>query len=216
MTKEKMHLLIFLFIVILLIGLGSVLAISHFSKVNLKHKFVESRRITTDVLKVLGTNDNQYLYASYIKNERSFRNDFINSGMLNIDAKVPALPVSEYEKTYKNRGKNNSINTSVLGDYNFTTKNRITFFIKDYERVVYITVDINGYKSGPNVYGQDLFSFQLLNNGQLYPMGSQYTDFSKEKFSDLCSTTSYSKYNGITCAQEAVDSLENNTGYFNF
>ena len=131
MTKEKMHLLIFLFIVILLIGLGSVWAISHFSKVNLKHKFVESQRITTDVLKVLGTNDNQYLYASYIKNERSFRNDFINSGMLNIDAKIPALPVSEYEKTYKNRGKNNSINTSVLGDYNFTTKNRITFFIKD-------------------------------------------------------------------------------------
>ena len=83
MTKEKMHLLIFLFIVILLIGLGSVWAISHFSKVNLKHKFVESQRITTDVLKVLGTNDNQYLYASYIKNERSFRNDFISSGMLN-------------------------------------------------------------------------------------------------------------------------------------
>lgn len=39
-----------------------------------------------------------------------------------------------------------------------------------------ITVDVNGYLKAPNVYGEDVFMFQVI-NGNLLPMGSNNTSF---------------------------------------
>lgn len=216
MTKERMQLIIFLCVVILVIGLLSVWAISHFSKLNLKYKFVESQRITNEVIKLMGTEDDPRIYAGFIRKEKTFRDAFLSTGILNIDDKMPPLREEEYKITYKNKSKNSEINPTILGDFNITTKNNITYFIKDYERVIYIAMDINGYRSKPNVLGEDLFVFQMLNNGKIYPMGSEFTDFSKKKYTDLCSKDSYSGFNGITCTDIAVEALKKNESYFNF
>lgn len=41
---------------------------------------------------------------------------------------------------------------------------------------IYITVDVNGYGTKPNVYGRDVFMFQLLNDN-LVPMGGDNTGY---------------------------------------
>lgn len=67
---------------------------------------------------------------------------------------------------------------------------------------VFITVDVNGYKKKPNVYGQDLFTFQILNNGKLVPMGSEGTFYND--MSTYCSKNSSNAMNGVACAYKAL------------
>ena len=38
-------------------------------------------------------------------------------------------------------------------------------------KVVTILVDVNGTSNKPNMYGKDIFEFELLNNGKLRPNG---------------------------------------------
>lgn len=59
--------------------------------------------------------------------------------------------------------------------------------------VIYITVDVNGYTKGPNVFGRDTFIFQLLNDN-LVPMGSNNTDWIY-----YCDKTVSSYIEGFTC-----------------
>lgn len=66
---------------------------------------------------------------------------------------------------------------------------------------VYISVDINGKKKKPNRLGHDLFTFQLMQNGKLLPMGVDGTIYTPE---DFCSPTSSSNVNGIACTYKAL------------
>lgn len=67
-----------------------------------------------------------------------------------------------------------------------------------------ISVDINGYHKGPNIWGYDLFTFEILNDsGKLVPSGTKGTYFESSKNS-RCSNTSSDKYNGITCSYHAL------------
>lgn len=68
----------------------------------------------------------------------------------------------------------------------------------------YVSVDINGYKKLPNKWGEDLFTFQLMESGKLLPMGAPETDFSYTNDSLLCSRTSQNDINGIACANRAI------------
>lgn len=45
---------------------------------------------------------------------------------------------------------------------------------------VYLTADINGASKKPNAWGHDVFTFQLMDNGKLLPMGQEGTDFITE------------------------------------
>ena len=67
------------------------------------------------------------------------------------------------------------------------------------------TVDINGHKK-PNKWGHDLFTFQLMDNGKLTPMGAKGTDYYEQE----CSQTSSSGRNGIGCTYKAL----NDPNYF--
>jgi len=39
-----------------------------------------------------------------------------------------------------------------------------------------ITIDVNGYLKNPNRWGYDLFTFQLMNDGRILPMGLRIPD----------------------------------------
>ena len=72
-----------------------------------------------------------------------------------------------------------------------------------------ITVDINGRNKNPNRWGEDLFTFQLTNDGQLLPMGAPKTSYNdKTKY---CSASSTHQYNGIGCTYWALSEKD----YFN-
>ncbi len=65
-----------------------------------------------------------------------------------------------------------------------------------------ISVDVNGYNKKPNRWGQDLFTFQFLNNGKLMPAGAPSSSFSQAN--SYCSLTSENQNNGIGCAYYAL------------
>ncbi len=71
---------------------------------------------------------------------------------------------------------------------------------------IFVTVDLNGFKTPPNRAGYDLFTFQFL-DGELRTMGSKGTAYSVETY---CNPKGSNQYNGIACAHKA----KNDTEYF--
>ena len=70
----------------------------------------------------------------------------------------------------------------------------------------WISVDINGYNNGPNRWGVDLFTFQVL-DGKMLAIGDEgsiYTDMSQ--YCNSQRTTNY--HNGIACAHLAKTDTE--------
>lgn len=65
---------------------------------------------------------------------------------------------------------------------------------------IYISVDLNGIKGKPNIWGYDLFTFQLIND-EIIPMGDPKSDFTVEEY---CNIKNKSFLNGISCAQKAL------------
>ena len=67
----------------------------------------------------------------------------------------------------------------------------------------YISIDVNGYNKRPNRLGQDLFMFQLDNDGRLIPMEAEGTAFYDENDA-YCSKTSNNSNNGAGCTYKAL------------
>jgi len=65
---------------------------------------------------------------------------------------------------------------------------------------LFISVDVNGHNKKPNRWGHDLFTFQVMDNGKLLPMGAEGTAYDER----YCSTTSSNGYNGIGCTYKAL------------
>jgi prepilin-type N-terminal cleavage/methylation domain-containing protein len=66
---------------------------------------------------------------------------------------------------------------------------------------LFISIDVNGYKKGPNRLGQDLFMFQILNsNGKLTPMGTPETYY----YRLWCDKTGGGDMNGASCTYKAL------------
>lgn len=65
----------------------------------------------------------------------------------------------------------------------------------------FISIDINGFQNRPNRWGVDLFTFMVMPDGKLLPMGSKETIFSEDKY---CAAASTDMYNGIGCTYKAL------------
>ncbi len=65
-----------------------------------------------------------------------------------------------------------------------------------------ISVDVNGMEKGPNVWGEDVFTFQVMESGKLSPMGAEGTAFTNQAV--YCSKTSTNTLNGIACTYYAL------------
>jgi prepilin-type N-terminal cleavage/methylation domain-containing protein len=66
---------------------------------------------------------------------------------------------------------------------------------------LYISVDVNGYEKKPNRLGKDLFMFQLMDNGDLLPMGAKGTDYRDNLY---CSNTLTNYMNGAGCTAKIL------------
>ncbi len=104
---------------------------------------------------------------------------------------------------YRNYAKNNPAYVRLFDEGQFIMANGMFVAIQNtYVVGIYITVDINGIAKGPNAWGHDLFTFQILKkNGRLVPMGAAETDNAGEA---RCSKTSTSNQNGLSCAYFAL------------
>lgn len=67
---------------------------------------------------------------------------------------------------------------------------------------ILISVDVNGLHKKPNIWGYDLFTFQIdVKSGKLLPMGAPETRW--RDHNTYCSTTGVNRLNGASCAYKA-------------
>ena len=111
-------------------------------------------------------------------------------------------------KNYRTYNKSRNVATNIFDDGQIILADGSFIMIETpatgsvKERRVYLSVDVNGYKKKPNIYGQDLFTFQLMNDGKLLPMGTDGTDY--DDLNIYCSASSNSSVNGLACAYKAL------------
>ena len=107
------------------------------------------------------------------------------------------------KNTYKTYNKSRNVDYIYFDDGQLLIFDGSLLLLEnaDYSRT-YISVDVNGYTKGPNVWGQDLFTFAFTKTGKFLPMGAIGTDYADDKI--YCSTTSSSSLNGIGCTYKAL------------
>ena len=66
---------------------------------------------------------------------------------------------------------------------------------------MFISVDVNGYQKGPNLWGHDLFTFEITRDGKFLPMGAVGTSATANIY---CSKTSTNNMNGMACTYKAL------------
>lgn len=66
-----------------------------------------------------------------------------------------------------------------------------------------LTVDVNGIAKKPNLWGHDLFSFQIKGS-KVLPMGHPMTTVNESWGSMPCDITNTERHNGIGCAYKAL------------
>ena len=112
------------------------------------------------------------------------------------------------DTSYKNFSRTVSgISTYMFDDGQFVTVDGMLVTFEQRasgNREVFIGLDTTGRQKGPNVLGQDLFLFQIVNKGDrgfVLPVGAEGTTFTEEIY---CSLTSTSPENGYACAAKAL------------
>lgn len=67
-----------------------------------------------------------------------------------------------------------------------------------------LTVDVNGYLKGPNVFGRDVFVFQVLNDN-LIPMGGPNSYFPSDNY---CLKNGATHFQGLGCMSNVMQGID--------
>lgn len=110
------------------------------------------------------------------------------------------------DKVYKTLNGNNLF-SYYFDDGQFILPNGMLVVIEDnvqtdLSKTIYISIDINGKSKSPNRLGQDFFTFELMDDGTLLPMGAPGTKYNDKQ--TYCSSSSSSTLNGIGCAYRVL------------
>lgn len=110
---------------------------------------------------------------------------------------------SKRYKTYNNH----NLATTFLDDGQAVVTDGMFIMVEnnkaDGRNLLFISVDVNGYNKKPNRWGHDLFTFQIMDDGKLMPMGANGTSHYTQN-DTYCSATSTDRYNGIACTYKAL------------
>ena len=140
-------------------------------------------------------------YSKYFKSLKSVGISGIISGT-HEEGDTSTDSVFENYKTYS---MSQTIKTEFFDDGQILLSDGTLILIENPNHVlpqIYITIDVNGPNKKPNVWGRDLFTFQIISDGKLLPMGmdgTAYTDMNK-----YCSKNSNERINGIACTAKAL------------
>ncbi|MCD7879184.1 MAG: hypothetical protein LUG16_04540 [Candidatus Gastranaerophilales bacterium] len=102
---------------------------------------------------------------------------------------------SDNYKTYNGK----TMDYNLFDDGQFVLSDGSLLLFEGNQNTVYrvVSVDVNGYSKKPNRLGKDLFMFQLMETGELLPMGANGTLLTS--VSKYCSDTSSHGWNGAAC-----------------
>ena len=118
-----------------------------------------------------------------------------HSGLVSKDFDVEEI--NNAMAKYKNYTQQRPLILNFFDDGQFVLSDGTLILINDSGPML-ISIDVNGMNKGPNVYGRDLFSFEITNAGKLLPVGAKGT------IDWPCSKSSTSYYNGGGCAYYAI------------
>lgn len=112
-----------------------------------------------------------------------------------------------YKDIYKTFNGKSNIQYGYFDDGQFVMNDSMFVMIENnmyYNHYfLFISVDVNGFNKKPNRLGQDLFMFQIDDNGKLLPMGAEGTNFYSEN-DEYCSLQSNNNMNGAGCTVKAL------------
>lgn len=134
------------------------------------------------------------VFKKYFKISKDCRTFSCESGNAPEDG---GYKISNNYKTYNKM----QLATNLFDDGQVIISDGMFIMIENITGLLLITVDINGYQKKPNRWGHDLFTFQVMDNGKLLPMGAKNTRYTEN---DYCSKTATNNYNGIECTYKAL------------
>ncbi len=126
-----------------------------------------------------------------------------------IEEKLPCYHPSKSKPKYKTLNGQAAIDNQFFDDGQLALQDgTLLIFEQPSSNIhIWVMVDINGFKEGPNRMGYDLFVFHFQ-DGELRTMGDPRT--SHKDLEEYCNLKSNNTLNGIACAQRA----KNETDYF--
>ena len=133
-------------------------------------------------------------FRSYLKSSKS-----CSSGGTK-DCGVPQSVSSEVYKTLSGIGGT----TFIMDDDQFITNDGVFYGLNNDSTGDFITVDVNGYYKKPNVFGEDVFMFQIK-NGVLIPMGR---NDSWNPATTFCQRTVASNSQGLGCMYYVMQGID--------
>ena len=192
--------------------------INNYKAQRLRSQFLESYSIVQQVFKQMESDDISLNPADYPTN--SFYKVFMRylqaptncTNQMFSKVCYGASGGSSANSPYKTFDGNSDVNPRIFDDGEILLQNGMLLLIENNAEGansdrLWISVDLNGYKTPPNRWGYDLFTFQFV-EGELKTMGQDGTDYTDMNV--FCNEKSKSYYNGITCAQKA----KTDTDYF--
>lgn len=155
----------------------------------------------------------------YLPNVNTFQPVFIkyffNMKNCNSSSCIQSTNITqELSKEYQIYSRKSGINTTLIDEGQFVPVAGMTIFVQNsgiVDRGLLITVDVNSHLKPPNVWGQDLFTFELMGDDSVKPAGAPGTgalgffDTGLANRQDIyCSKTSSHGYNGVGCTAKAL------------
>lgn len=118
--------------------------------------------------------------------------------------------VNPDDMPYKNFNGKAIARKTWFDDGQFITPDGMLFMIQNsdmtvngHEKILAVTVDVNGINKKPNRWGQDLFTFQFV-KGKLVPLGADTSALPYKDFPQYCSANNTEQENGSACAYRAI------------
>ncbi len=160
----------------------------------------------------LGYNQLKPILMKYINTAKDCGKGTETTNLACMPNKAYVSDPDNYKDIYKTFNGRSNINYSAFDDGQFVMNDNMFVMIENAYIPgnantlpnLWISVDVNGFHKRPNRLGQDLFMFQIMDDGALLPMGAQGTRFYSETDAN-CSRTSTNNMNGAGCTVKALN-----------
>jgi len=154
-------------------------------------------------------NDNGGDFSSYEGNYRTFKPEFMKYFKVIQDCGLSTCVGSTagISKIYKSLTGEGAASYRI-DEGQFVTADGMFWGIENEtaQRNIMITVDVNGYGKEPNIYGRDVFMFQLV-NGNLKPMGLKDNPGYTFALPNYCNRTNHSDGQGFGCFANVLNGI---------
>lgn len=148
----------------------------------------------------------------YISKPETFKNDFMTYFKVAQDCGLKdCVPYSYNSDIYKTLNGEKA-DASLMDEGQFSTLDGQFWMIQNSKFAktwLFITVDVNGYKSKPNVWGRDVFTFWVDDSGDLNPMGSPKSSWPAKKSCDRKkSLKNNGPIQGVGCMYNVIHNID--------